>query len=554
MDVSKLKEMLDEWRRFPSENEWIEFKSAKNKFSTDEIGKYFSALSNEAKLKGKDYGWLIFGVEDANKDIVGTQYRVGRASLDSLKQEVSMHTASGLTFVEIYELKYEAGRVILFQIPPASKGIPTSWKGHYYGRNGGSIGALNLHELESIRGEGSEGDWSKGVCEEATLDDLDPTAVKVARKRYKEKNPKLANDVDDWDDNTFLNKAKITLNGKVTRAAMILLGKDESYYKIPAVTQMTWILKDRDGIEIDYEHFSMPFLLTADAVFDKIRNLNYRYMTGETIFPVETTQYDPYVIREALHNCIAHQNYELKGRINIVENPEHLIFSNLGSFIPITVENAIKNNSPSEFYRNKFLVQAMVNLNMIDTIGSGIRKMFLTQRKRNFPMLDYDLSKLNRVLVRITGKVIDLNYTKILQDRDDLDLSDVISLDMVQKKKKISTEVSQLLREKKLIEGRYPNVYVSSKIAAAANDKAAYIRNRAFNKEYYKKLIINFINEYGFATRADIDSLLLDKLSDTLDIKQKKRSINNLLHEMSRKDLTIVNEAESRKASKWVMM
>ena len=482
MEISILKEMLDGWRRLPSENEWIEFKEAKNKCDTDDIGKYFSALSNEAKLKDKDFGWLVFGVEDESKDIVGTQYRIGRASLDRLKQEISVHTTNGLTFVEIYELQYEKKRVIVFQIPPASKGIPTAWKGHYYGRNGGSIGALNLNELEVMRSENKDEDWSSGICEEATIDDLDPDAVKIARERYKVKNPKLICDIDDWDDVTFLNKAKITINGQITRTAMILLGRDESSYKLPAVVQMTWILKDRDGTEIDYEHFSTPFLLTADGVFNKIRNLNYRYMTGETIFPVEITQYDPYVIREALHNCIAHQDYELKGRINIVENPEHLVFSNLGNFIPKTVENAIERDAPFEFYRNKFLTQAMVNLSMIDTIGSGIKKMFLTQRKRNFPMLDYDLNETDKILVRITGKVIDLNYTKILQDRDDLDLYDVILLDKVQKNKSITLEESQVLREKKLIEGRYPNIYVSSGIAALENEKAAYIRNRAFDK------------------------------------------------------------------------
>ena len=551
MNESKLKKMLDEWRRLPSANEWVEFKEAKNKFNMDDIGKYFSALSNEAKLKGQNFGWLVFGVEDENKDIVGSQYRMGRASLDKLKQEIAEHTTSRLTFVEIHEFQYEEKRVIVFQIPPALRGIPTAWKGHYYGRNGGSIGALSLHELEVIRSESKDDDWSKGICEGATIDDLEPEAIKVARERYKVKNPKLTNDVDDWDDITFLNKAKIIINGKITRTAMILLGKDESSYKLSAVVQITWILKDRDGLEIDYEHFSMPLLLTADEVFSKIRNLNYRYMTGETIFPIEITQYDPYVIREALHNCIAHQDYELKGRINIVENPEHLIFSNVGNFIPKTIRNAIERDAPSEFYRNKLLTQAMVNLSMIDTIGSGIKKMFLTQRKRNFPMLDYELSEADKIIVRITGKIIDLNYSKILHERDDLDLNDVILLDKVQKNKPITLKESHMLRERKLIEGRYPNIYVSSGIAAIENEKAAYIRNRALDKGYYKKLILDFIDEYGFATRSDIDSLLMSKLSDTLNIEKKRRKIKNLIYEMANKDLTIKNDGTSRK-SRWI--
>ena len=143
----ELKKLLDEFRSLPSENEWIEFKEAKSNFHFDDLGEYFSALSNEANLKNQPYGWLIFGVKDKNKEIVGTQYRENRADLDRLKYEISRHTNGGLSFVEIYELFYPEGRVIMFQIPAASKGMPTSWKGHYFGRNGESKGPLSIQEI-----------------------------------------------------------------------------------------------------------------------------------------------------------------------------------------------------------------------------------------------------------------------------------------------------------------------------------------------------------------------------------------------------------------------
>ena len=177
---------------------------------------------------------------------------------------------------------------------------------------------------------------------------------------------------------------------------------------------MTWILKDEDNIEKDYEHFGPPFILNIDKLFNKVRNLKYRYLPDGTLFPIEITQYDPWVIREALHNCIAHQDYELRGRINVVESPDDLIFSNMGSFIPGSIEEVIKMDAPLEQCRNHHLARAMVNLNMIDTIGSGIKKMFLTQRQRFFPLPDYDLSRPDRVVVTIQGKILDENYTRLL--------------------------------------------------------------------------------------------------------------------------------------------
>lgn len=75
---------------------------------------------------------------------------------------------------------------------------------------------------------------------------------------------------------------------------------------------------------------------------------------------------------------------ELQGRINIIERPDEIIFTNVGHFIPETVETVIDQDAPQEYYRNRFLAEAMVNLNMIDTIGSGIKRMFLLQKKRYF--------------------------------------------------------------------------------------------------------------------------------------------------------------------------
>jgi len=86
-----------------------------------------------------------------------------------------------------------------------------------------------------------------------------------------------------------------------------------------------------------------------------------------------------------LNNCIAHQDYEMASRINVAEFDDMLIFSNVGSFIPGSINAVIDNDSPEEQYRNPFLANAMLNLKMVDTIGSGIRKIFAIQRQKIFP-------------------------------------------------------------------------------------------------------------------------------------------------------------------------
>jgi len=553
MNREQLNRKLDELIALPKETEWLEFKEASRAFHFDKIGKYFSALANEANLKGKDCGWLVFGVRDRDRKILGTQYRHERTHLDGLKSEIANETTGRATFTEIHELHLPEGRVIMFQIPAAPQGIPVAWKGHYYGREGESINALSLQEIEQIRNQIKNEDWSARICPEATIADLNPEAILKARREYKQKYRAKADEVDEWDDQIFLNKAKVTKQGSITRTAIILLGKEESEHFIsPSVARITWVLRDENDLERDYEHFGPPFIISPEKVFAKIRNLKYRYLPDETLFPTEISQYDPWVIREALHNCIAHQDYELKGKVNLVEKPDELVFSNVGSFIPGDVETVIMQDSPPEIYRNPFLAHAMVNLNMIDTIGSGIKKMFQTQRERFFPLPDYDLAQPQRVSVRIQGRILNEDYTRLLIRNRDIDLQTVMLLDRVQKQIPLSKEEHRFLKSRRLVEGRYPNLFVSSRIAAGAEEKAKYIRYRGFDKKYYQDMIIEFIRKNGSASRKEIDELILGKLPEILTEIQKKTKVNNMLAEMSRK--SIVVNSGNRKYSRWVLL
>ncbi|XKE45482.1 putative DNA binding domain-containing protein [Halomonas organivorans] len=514
------------------ESEIVEFKEAKNTFNFDKLGKYVSALSNEANLQGLTSAWLVFGVKD-NHRVIGTRFRVSPKELQSLKKEVADKTTHHLTFIEIHTVRHRDGRVLLFEIPAAPRGMPVAWNGHYYGRDGESLGPLSIEEIERIRHQNRLHDWSAEICQGATLDDLSEEAIALARQEYATKHPKLAEEAYLWDDATFLNKAKITIQGQVTRAAILLLGKPEaSHWLNPASPTITWILKDRDGLERDYEHFTCPLLMSAEQVFRKIRNLKYRYMADGSLFPEEVDQYDPFIIREALNNAIAHQDYELGGKIAVVEFEDgRLCFSNPGRFIPGSVERVIQADAPESRYRNRFLTDAMVNLNMIDTIGSGIRKMFVIQKNRFFPLPEYQLDQ-DRVQVTITGRVVDLNYARKLAELPDLTLDDIILLDRVQKRKPLTDEQARHLKRQGLIEGRKPNFHISAHVARHSDEKARYIRNRGFDDQHYKQLICDYLEEFGEARRKDIDALLLDKLPDILDEHQKSHKVKNLLQSL----------------------
>ena len=536
MTEQELHRVLMDAIALPNENEIVEFKSARNGYHFDNIGKYFSALSNEANLKSKPWAWLIFGVEDTKHKIIGSRYRSDRKDLDSLKKEIGDKITNRISFIEIHELFLPEGRVVMFQIPAAPQGIPLAFDGFYYGRLNESLVALNIEKIDRIRNQALKRDWSKNLVPEATFDDLDKEAILKAREQFKFKHPDLSNDVDDWNDVTFLNKAKVTINGQITNTAILLLGKDEASSLIsPAIAQITWILKDDPG---DYEHFHTPFILTVDKALSRIRNLKYRHLGFTTLFPDEVYQYEKWVIREALHNCVAHQDYGKNGRIHLLEYKNKLVFENVGSFIPDSIEKVIKFDAPQHYYRNPFLAEAMVNLNMIDTIGSGIKKMFSKQKERFFPMPDYDISDETRTRVTILGEIINDNYAHQLKTHPDLRLEDVIALDKVQKNQKITDIEMNRLQEIKLIDsdlkirGYYPKI--------------------SFRE--YKQMILNMITQKGSATREDIVNLIMPTLSPDIPIEKRQRKISNITAELAYEDKLIENISKSTKASVWVLI
>lgn len=529
-----LSSLMERW-----EYEIVEFKEAKGQYSEDKIGQYFSAISNEANLKNQQYGWFVLGVsEQKDKYPVGTNFKKGApALLEKFKYEIGRETTDGMTFLDIIELSpvYEGSqkRVLMFKIPAAVAGMPTEWKTRYYARSGESLVPLQQYKIDAIRNQ-QRRDWSRQILSGAKIDYLDKEAIAFARTKYKEKmnKPHISEEVDGLTDEEFLTKLKLMTDGRVTNAAMLLLGNAEYDNLFDSAPSMMWRLIAADGTVKDYEIFGIPFLTVTDKIFAKIRNLTYRYMPNQmSLFPTETQQYDTWLLRELMNNCIAHSNYLLGGRIYVNEEEDCISIVNPGDFLPQTVETVLQKTYNPPFYRNQLLADAMVKFHMIDTATSGIKKVYRIQKEKFFPMPDYDLMTANQVSVTVYGKILDERYTYILFEHPELDLETVFLLDQVQKGhgQKLTKEAIALLRKHHLVEGRVNSLFLSAEVSKTIDAGANYIKNKAFDDQYYKDLIIEYLKQYGKAQKSDFRKLLIDKLPDSLSDNQKESKIGNLL-------------------------
>ena len=524
------------------EDEHTEFKEAKNTF--DVLGKpgdkkciygYCVALGNEGG------GCLVLGVDD-KRNIVGTSFP--KDSFGSIKEEIYKRTGQK---IDIEERFFDNKRIVIIRVPGRPVGQFYTFYDVPLMRVGQQLVVMSQEQQKKIFSEGQV-DWTGQIAEKTSFDDIDENAILKAKENFATKFPNInKEEIDSWDVKVFLSKAKLLNNGKITNAALILLGKEESKALLqPQVAEITWVLKTDAGDILDYKHFSPPFIISIDEVFKKIRNLKYRYMkTSGSLFPEETDQYNSYVIREALNNCIAHQDYSKCARITVVEKTDSLVFTNEGSFIPKTIKAVIDTDMPPRYYRNKFLAEAMVNLNMIDTVGSGIKRMFTEQRARLFPLPSYDFSD-DKVKVEIFGKIIDINYARLLAKNTDLSLDDIILLDAVQKKKTIEPYAVRRLRKKGYIEGRLPNIYISAMVAEKTGAVGEYLNTKCLDNNYYRKLILDYL-KVSSAKRRELEAFILPKLSSLLTDTQKKKKLENILNRMRLKGF-IVNSGNGKQS------
>lgn len=528
-------------REYPQENarcEWKEFKNLKNSFCGDEKNDVISYVSAIANMDGGD---LVIGVHDKTLEIVGTDtynYDKQKAILRLTERCVNLSTED--LYIDEFITDDTNRKVWVIHIPKHLPKRPVFAHNKAWQRIEDSLVEMTTERMSTILDEPifSETDWSAQIVSDATIDDLDEVAIAKARMMFKKVHSRIPEaEVNVWTVETFLSKCGIMKNGGITRAAIILLGKYESAFKLrPAVVQVTWTRRDEKQDVVDYEHFTVPFILTVDEILSKIENLTMREMPGGTLFPDTMKQYDDYTIREALHNCIAHQDYTMQQRINFVENPTYLYYSNAGSFIPGTLENALTNEEPQAYFRNECLCRAMVDFNMIDTVSRGIKKMFNEQWRRHFPMPDYEIDAKNRkVSVRIYGNEINKQYTNLLKTNDSLTLWDCISLDAVQKGRTIHEDVAQNLLNRGLIEGEAPNYTISLGIAKATNQLQGYTKQKGLDKEKMKQMILQYLKNAGTdgAKRDSIYEYIKDVMPQVKTHEQQLRLLGDILSALS---------------------
>ena len=522
---------------YPKENEeceWKEFKNLKNEFcgkETNDIISYVSALSN---MEG---GHLVIGVVDKTLEIVGTDtynFDVQKAKL-RLTEQCANLPSEGLS-VEEFITEDTHKTVWVIHVPKHMKRLPVYAHSKAWQRLNDSLVELTDSRRNAILDEReSMYDWTAQIIEDATIEDLDYDAIRLAREGYKQRYPQFANECDTWSDRVFLDKSCLTIDGKITRTTLLLVGKEDKAHKLNHIAQIVWKCF-QDGQTFG-DIYTIPFIRTTSELLNRIRNYRFKIYPKNSLIPAEVWKYDTESILEGLHNSIAHQNYESGSRIIVTEDKDKLTFENSGYFYEGSYDQYITGEKTPRNYRNPALVKAMVNIKMIDTQGYGIHKMFLSQKKRYLPMPDYDKSTATEVVLTLPGTVIDENYSLMLLENRNLSLMDAVLLDYVQKGKSISSEAVAILRKRKLIEGRLPHIFISKDIAQVTDQRIEYSKHKGLDDKKCEALLIDSLKDHGSLTKGEIRNLFWNVISDQLNDRQKETKVYNILRKMKKQNI-----------------
>lgn len=506
--------ILVELQKHP-ENEVVEFKKAEKGKDFDDVGKYFSALSNEANLRGCHYAWLIFGIDDKTHVATGTQVQFPK----DYKQQIGHHTTNGLTFREIYEVEQNGKRVVMLQIPAAPPAMPIAWKGHWYGRRGESLVPLDLEKLEKIRSQTGLADWSAEVIHSATMADIDNHAVSVLKKRYAKKQNN-----DDFltlsDEQVLRDLELITENG-ITNAAVLLVGTDRAIHRY--MPHATVILEYREN-EADIEfkqrtEYKECFYLTIDKLWEYINVRNTGIPIHEGAYIYNIPAFNESVIREAICNAVAHRSYKMSSETVIKLYSNKITLINAGGFpLGVTQDNLLTVPSTP---RNRLLADVLAKTGIVERSGQGVDKIYRNTLSEGKDTPDYSNSNADFVELSISSVIRHKAFALFIKsvqdelpDEDKLSVFDIIALEHIRDDDyaDVKRDIIHKLIKKGLVEQRGrtkgTKYHLSQRYYNFVEDSAGHFKKlKEWDESMAIPMIIAFLNKYGYAKMRDFESL-----------------------------------------------
>ena len=371
MKIEDLKEII----AYTGENEWIEFKV--NDYNPQEIGEYISALSNSACLHHKEFGYLIFGIENSSKVIVGTsfkpkQYKIGNEELENW---IATQLKPRIDF-SIIELNVSSKTVIIFKVD-ATIDTPIKFKGEEFIRVGSYKKKLSEFPEKARK------IWNKAKTKrfekEIALGNLDSDTVlqlldySSLFDLLKQALPTNKESILEKLEQEKLISNKLGLYNILNLGAILFAKDINKFESISRKAVRVIVYKGNDKITTEKEQLGKKGYANGfEGLVDYISNI---LPSNEVIVKAireETKVYPILAVRELIANALIHQDFNTSGSSPMIEIfSDRIEITNPGAPL-INVLRFIDHNPES---RNELLAQFMRRVGVCEERGSGIDKV-----------------------------------------------------------------------------------------------------------------------------------------------------------------------------------
>jgi len=388
MEDTDFNDLIKDLLSYVDENEWIEFKV--NNSNPQEIGEYISALSNSSCLHKKKFGYLVYGIENKTKNVVGTKFNPkSKKGNEELENWFSRLLSPRIDF-EIIEGLYKNQKIVVFKVDSA-RASPIKFKGVPYIRIGSCKKKLSEHPgkerklWDILNHQIFEDEIALDCVSEGNiLELLDyPNYFFLMKLELPDNREAIIN--------KFLEEGLIVKReGKqaITNLGAILFAKNLDNFPRLGRKKVRIIFYDKSSRinTIKEKEQNKGYAIGFEELINYILEQLPSNEIIEGAFRKKIEIYPEIAIRELLANILIHQDFSEKGTGPMIEFFQNRVeFTNPGE--PLINPTRFIDHAPQS--RNEKLASFMRRVNICEERGSGIDKVIYSVELYQLPAPEF---------------------------------------------------------------------------------------------------------------------------------------------------------------------
>ena len=506
------------------ETSWLEFKPWKSpKDAMREAVSYAACFANA------EGGAMVFGVADGTRGRAETIHGAHGYNVDVWRKAIFDGLRPHLA-VDIEELSVPegTGKLLVVRVPKGNAPPYGTAEGLYKVRIGKNCMPMDAHEFAKAQVSSGAVDWS-GQPSAIGLDALDPIEIARARGILRGKNPE--SELLRLDDESFLKGLEAVKGGRMTHTGLLLFGRPDVLADLCPQHQVHYVHQVSDTKVARNDTWRLGLLHILERLEQSFSGpVNPEEEVSVGLFKLRIPAFPLDVVREAVLNAVTHRDYADPGEVLIRHAPQELSITSPGGFVGgITTENVLRHEPVA---RNRTLANAFLKLRLVESAGTGIRRIFT-------PMLGYGkrvpqyVSDGSRVTLRLFDGVFDRAMAALVAkwngEGRTITLDGLLVLSHLKQQafidSRVAADLLQLDRESArtiLEQLSHPTTgflerkghtlsatyHLAKGVAKDLLGKAAYTRVRGLNPTRYAEMVREYLRDHQSVSNREIRELL----------------------------------------------